>query len=177
MNRDPYPPDWRKRRSLIIKQYDRECQSCGETVPPDSDTELHAHHIQPIKEGGGHEMENLLPLCGPCHRRIHATRSDSRLTPRDRYDCAFCDGSYIEGSGEGGSFCSRRCQLNHKAEKMLRGLSDDSTICSTCFADFPRRATVCPNCDNWDPDQNNRERLDASVDVTSLLREVIRRYD
>ena len=34
------------------------------------------HHIKPLKEGGGHNDENLMSLCAPCHSRIHAKRGD-----------------------------------------------------------------------------------------------------
>jgi hypothetical protein len=35
-------------------------------------TFVDVHHIQPREEGGGHEPENLLTLCGAHHRACHS---------------------------------------------------------------------------------------------------------
>ncbi len=32
---------------------------------------LEVHHRKPRSQGGGNEMENLITLCGACHRRVH----------------------------------------------------------------------------------------------------------
>jgi len=41
--------------------------------------DLHAHHIKPIKDGGNNKLENLITLCGKCHKNEHShTRNVAR---------------------------------------------------------------------------------------------------
>lgn len=62
-----YPDDWEQRKSLVIKNAERECESCGEDSLP-----LHVHHIQELTAGGSNELENLQCLCENCHDDIHS---------------------------------------------------------------------------------------------------------
>jgi len=174
MNSD-YPPDWNRRRLKIFKQYDWECQDCGRVFSRDSCSELHAHHIRPISEGGGHSLENLLPLCADCHYDLHGSGQTVDLRPRETYDCVYCDFSYPENTGYKGSYCSKWCWASHKAENQINRIEHDGTICSTCFADFEEGdGGACPNCGNWDPHENNRDELGpVEVDLKNLLRGVI----
>ncbi len=67
-------PWWRGRHTrrkarLHQKVFERagwQCQSCGA-----KDVRLHAHHRIQREDGGRDEPENLVALCGPCHRRAH----------------------------------------------------------------------------------------------------------
>jgi len=178
MDWDKYPSDWNQRRKTLFKQYEWKCQHCGAVIPAESDCELHAHHVQPISEGGGHELENLIPLCRRCHQEIHLSEMETDLHPGRWFDCANCDISYPEGTGAKGSFCSMPCYLSHLAEKQLNRLHQDTTICSTCFSSFPRSADVCPNCDSWDANEDRREALDAdTLDVKNLIQEIVREYE
>ncbi len=43
-----------------------------------SDYSLNAHHIQPIKAGGDNTLDNLITLCGKCHKREHSTDANIR---------------------------------------------------------------------------------------------------
>jgi 5-methylcytosine-specific restriction endonuclease McrA len=38
-----------------------------------SDFVLNAHHIRPISEGGDNTLDNLVSLCGKCHKKEHST--------------------------------------------------------------------------------------------------------
>ncbi|MCU4752645.1 HNH endonuclease [Halobacteria archaeon AArc-curdl1] len=66
-----YPPDWDSRRRNVYKRDDYTCQNCGVKGGPRGNTELHAHHIVPISDGGSHKKTNLKTLCKDCHNAIH----------------------------------------------------------------------------------------------------------
>lgn len=75
-----YPDDWELRRQGVFERDDWTCQSCDVESGPTAGVELHAHHIEPIADGGSDELENLLTLCKDCHRKLHghiATTSPS----------------------------------------------------------------------------------------------------
>ncbi|MBU4251636.1 MAG: HNH endonuclease [Candidatus Omnitrophica bacterium] len=47
-----------------IKKYGNKCELCGYRLVVES------HHILPRKEGGLHEINNLMVLCPNCHTLI-----------------------------------------------------------------------------------------------------------
>lgn len=51
-------------RAQAIKKYGKTCELCGYRLTLDS------HHIMPKKEGGKHEINNLIVLCPNCHALI-----------------------------------------------------------------------------------------------------------
>jgi len=51
-------------RMQAIRKYGSKCELCGYTLTIDS------HHIRPRKEGGPHEVNNLIVLCPNCHALI-----------------------------------------------------------------------------------------------------------
>lgn len=57
-----------------IKQRDGwECYICGKT------TNLHVHHIIPRIEGGEHTPDNLVTLCGGCHRSVESGNTENAI--------------------------------------------------------------------------------------------------
>ena len=54
------PLKWSEARRMAL-QRDRVCRICN------SDMQLTVHHMWPRGLGGGHEIENLVTLCEPCH--------------------------------------------------------------------------------------------------------------
>jgi hypothetical protein len=49
------------------------CYICGKP------TNLHVHHIIPREEGGPHTLDNLITLCGGCHRSIEAGNVENAI--------------------------------------------------------------------------------------------------
>jgi rubredoxin len=175
MESDKYPADWERRRHAVFKRDQWECQGCG--LVSESGDGLHAHHVKPISKGGGHSLDNLLTLCGECHTEVHSSGQELNLTPVQTYPCAECDDEYVEGESVKGSFCSERCWLAHKATKALDGIEENGRICATCFANFPKQDTVCPNCGNWNAQENHRDELDdVDLDLRNLVATVIQEY-
>ena len=43
------------------------CAGCGEP----NENKIHAHHMNPFAQGGGTDLDNLIPLCWSCHNNIH----------------------------------------------------------------------------------------------------------
>jgi len=85
-----YPDDWDKRRRRVYERDGYTCQSCGAQGGQAGNTELHAHHIKPISQGGSHKLGNLTTLCRNCHNQQHdhdisstsrKRRSQRRSTP------------------------------------------------------------------------------------------------
>lgn len=67
----PYPENWGTIRKQIKRRDNYGCQLCGAKGSPESDIELHVHHIIPKSDGGSHFEENLLTLCWYCHNEQH----------------------------------------------------------------------------------------------------------
>jgi hypothetical protein len=51
-------------KDLVLERDNHQCYICGK------ETNLHVHHIIPRAHGGTHTLENLVTLCGACHRTI-----------------------------------------------------------------------------------------------------------
>ncbi|MDP9320427.1 MAG: HNH endonuclease [Chloroflexota bacterium] len=47
----------------LLERHERRCAYCGVEAP------LEADHRVPLSRGGTHDIENILPACGPCNRR------------------------------------------------------------------------------------------------------------
>lgn len=71
MSRDP-PPNWNSIRQEIYQRDDYHCQNCGSRGGPDSEIELHVHHVVPLSQGGLNKTSNLLTLCKRCHTAAHS---------------------------------------------------------------------------------------------------------
>ena len=69
------PSDWNHRRKRVYSRDDYECQNCGTVGGPRGDSELHAHHVVPRKNGGSDGLNNLTTLCKDCHEAAHGWRS------------------------------------------------------------------------------------------------------
>ncbi|WP_459890020.1 HNH endonuclease [Halostagnicola bangensis] len=62
------------------------CQRCGTKNTPSN---LNVHHIQPVKDGGETEPENLVTLCEDCHERSHRYNEEMLEEMPDRSIAAF----------------------------------------------------------------------------------------
>jgi len=78
MSSSKYPSDWDNRRRNVYQRDNYTCRNCGQKGGPYGNTELHAHHIKPISQGGSHSYDNLVTLCRACHQEQHSqATSDS----------------------------------------------------------------------------------------------------
>ena len=70
------PLKWSEARRMAL-QRDRVCRICN------SDMQLTVHHMWPRGLGGGHEIENLVTLCEPCHQHLCSacSRAESDRVP------------------------------------------------------------------------------------------------
>jgi hypothetical protein len=60
----------KKVRDLVIQRHHGRC-----AVPGCTNTAcLHAHHVDPRADGGSHDPDRLIPLCGTHHRAVHDGR-------------------------------------------------------------------------------------------------------
>jgi len=58
---------WQKTRERVLDRDNRECQVCQDSE------ELHAHHIQPVSDGGKKfDTDNLITLCAEHHYQEHS---------------------------------------------------------------------------------------------------------
>lgn len=53
-------------KDAVLERDGRKCYICGKP------TNLHVHHIIPRAHGGENVMDNLITLCGGCHRSVEA---------------------------------------------------------------------------------------------------------
>lgn len=71
---DRFGPWWRARPArrraalhrAVFRRADDRCEACGA-----AGTKLEAHHRVQRETGGKDTLENLVALCGPCHRLAH----------------------------------------------------------------------------------------------------------
>lgn len=66
-----YPPDWNRRRTILIGLRGERCSKCGITHG------LHVHHVKRLSFGGSNELSNLVLLCERCHSEEHGGRDFS----------------------------------------------------------------------------------------------------
>ncbi len=57
---------WHEIRATVLERDGSACKKCGFRGRG-----LHIHHIMEKRNGGGEELDNLVTLCSPCHRRTH----------------------------------------------------------------------------------------------------------
>jgi hypothetical protein len=57
---------YRMHSRKVLDRHGWRCSHCGSSYM------LQVHHRQYRSHGGTHQLENLEPTCGDCHRRIHA---------------------------------------------------------------------------------------------------------
>lgn len=62
----PYPENWNELTTIVKARDSHRCTECGA-----SDVELHVHHIVPLSQDGGNQLDNLITLCDYCHRQLH----------------------------------------------------------------------------------------------------------
>ena len=59
-------PEWREKKEEVFAEWGRRCCACG------SEENLHVHHMDYIW-ADGKDKSQCRPLCGKCHRLVHAT--------------------------------------------------------------------------------------------------------
>jgi 5-methylcytosine-specific restriction endonuclease McrA len=81
-----YPPDWEIRRKEVFSEIcGRECSKCG--YKPEGalgERDLHVHHVIPLRKGGTHRLENLVPLCDQCHKEVDSVHARQVITRKER---------------------------------------------------------------------------------------------
>jgi hypothetical protein len=58
---------WKNLRKIIYKRDNWMCQMCLKKC----NSNIQCHHIIPVSDGGGHQLDNLVTLCKSCHLKIH----------------------------------------------------------------------------------------------------------
>lgn len=67
--------EWNQIKEGVRDRDDRMCQIC------DCQDDLHVHHIIPVSEGGRKlDPQNLMTLCGDCHREVHSEYYNSDVS-------------------------------------------------------------------------------------------------
>jgi 5-methylcytosine-specific restriction endonuclease McrA len=56
---------WQRTRAAVGRRDGERCRHCG---ADGQWAQLSVHHLTPANLGGSDEMDNLITLCGPCHR-------------------------------------------------------------------------------------------------------------
>ena len=60
--------NWPAIRRQALDRDGWHCRECGKGG------RLEVHHVQHLEDGGSNELENLLTLCGDCHKAQHQPR-------------------------------------------------------------------------------------------------------
>jgi len=94
MSTDPDTDDgrgWAAVRRTVLERDDYACRFCGTTDEEhrqEHDTGPHAHHVIPEANGGEDRPENLITVCGSCHRTLEATHGAAVADIKRREDYA-----------------------------------------------------------------------------------------
>lgn len=116
--------EWRKRRLLILKRDNYQCQRCG------SAKQLRVHHIHYPENYGEEPDEDLITLCDTCHSLVHKIdiqvkqkKEDTRQKNKTRaeYEQIWADKEKRRDFIYGGS--ENMCSLNllkESAEKFAK---------------------------------------------------------
>lgn len=180
MTNEKYPADWGKRRYRIFKRDGFECRGCGFTPEKEDGSELHAHHVKPISEGGGHGWDNLMTLCEDCHNEVHSSGKKPPLKPVEYYDCKYCECEYTWENGFAPGYCSKYCFTRNKVSTLLNSVEQKKGYCSTCYSYFPRDETNCPSCGAWERHKNQRDVVDlevSDIDFENLVHAAIHKEE
>ena len=74
--------EWDRAKKQAKRRDQYRCQNCRTTEADVWGLDLQVHHIRPVKNGGGNELENLVTLCNSCHWRLHRQHDGKeRLRP------------------------------------------------------------------------------------------------
>lgn len=72
---------WKQSRKKFRGESSGICELCGGNKSPNG-VHLDVHHIIPVLYGGSNSQENLMELCGSCHRTVEAyTKSIPEIEP------------------------------------------------------------------------------------------------
>ena len=63
---NPVPKNERKKNKKIIDDKKHNCEYCGK-----KNCWTNKHHIKSKGSGGDDTEDNLIELCGDCHRKVH----------------------------------------------------------------------------------------------------------
>jgi 5-methylcytosine-specific restriction endonuclease McrA len=70
-----FKSQWRTTtRTQVLARTGGCCALCGHTGSDGRGKGLQMAHLTPHGQGGRDDASNLVPLCGPCHRRFDAGR-------------------------------------------------------------------------------------------------------
>lgn len=136
MTDEYYGPNWGDVRDETLAEYGDECLLCT------ADENLEVHHIEPFQNFESHEQanrdENLVPLCGRCHRRVESIQN-----PHNRRTVEhFVEELEAEGLPD------LTAVLKEVAHKPLR--TNNLTACPAegCFYPTKSSDPSCPGCDH-----------------------------
>lgn len=60
---------WQKARAAAKQRDGHQCQRCGLVTES-----LSVHHRVPVRQGGTHDLSNLISLCAACHGQVDGGR-------------------------------------------------------------------------------------------------------
>jgi hypothetical protein len=82
---------WDTVRRTVLERDDYACRFCGigdEEHREEHGRGLHAHHVIPDRDGGEDRPENLITVCGSCHRTLEHTHGRAVAEMKRREDYA-----------------------------------------------------------------------------------------
>src|SRR4051812_15024281 len=133
-------------RRAVLRRDQRRCQVPGCRHA----TFVDVHHIRPREEGGGHELENLLTLCGAHHRACHrgALRIEGSAPTALRFH-------YADGTEYGVALSPNAADVQRRAFQALRTLGFGE-----CEARLALRQSATHMGDNADVDPLLRHAIE-----------------
>ena len=91
MTTDAGADGWDAVRQTVLERDDYACRFCGiddEQHREEYGRGLHAHHVIPEGDGGEDRPENLITVCGSCHRTLEDTHGRAVADMKRREDYA-----------------------------------------------------------------------------------------
>lgn len=130
-----------RRRQSALRKYGYTCAKCGTKKK-----RLYIHHVDANPRNN--EERNLLPVCRPCHNRIHGLaeyiRGRSPLGKRRLLDrkCPICKELFRPRHAKT-VFCSKECRNTGHSRSMQRLPKIHCTMCGKIFLPRSRASRFC----------------------------------
>lgn len=187
-----YPDDWNRRRRQVFQRDNWECQACGRTGGRRGSAELHAHHIVPKSQAGGHGLDNLVTLCDRCHADYHNDRRLRADTGSSSPWWTFGLGNLLSwGSGRsgdgtaGGRRSGSLAEFETKAHRRKRAANEERRTPwhDKVDAGYNDEFDGCPSCGKhaisvrWEPRGDRRKKIIECTDCETLFNEKVQSGD
>ena len=108
---------WQDIRQKVFETYGYRCMLCG------SYEQINVHHVIPISRGGCNDIENLVPLCQSCHKKLHSfefTNSLKKIPDDYGFNVSKCNKNNVAFIIINAIKNKQRVKIKYKSHKLFK---------------------------------------------------------